>query len=292
MKRVFVTGGFGFIGTHLTSRLLADGYEVRIYDLQDSWHDDCHDLLQLERAMIGYDTVVHLASNADIAAAANDPMIDFVEGTILTQNVCEAARRNKVETILYASGSGVYGDKLLDRPYSEADVLEATSPYGASKIAGEALISAYCHMFGMRGVAFRFANVVGPGQTHGVGFDFIRKLKTNPLQLDILGDGKQTKSYIAVSDVIDAVLLAEEKSTRTFDAFNVATNDELTVTEIAQMGCQVMQVKARFQYSGGDRGWPGDVPVVRLESDRIRWLGWRNKMTSRQAMQWALEAMR
>lgn len=255
-------------------------------------HDDVHDLQRLERCMVGYDTVIHLASNADIAAAANDPMIDFVEGTILTQNVCEAARRNKVQTILYASGSGVYGDKLLDRPYSEADVLEAASPYGASKIAGEALISAYCHMFGMRGFAFRFANVVGPGQTHGVGFDFIRKLKTNPMQLDVLGDGKQTKSYIAVSDVVDAMLLAERTVKYVFNTYNVATNDELTVDEIAEMACQVMQVKARFQYSGGARGWPGDVPVVRLKSDRLRWLGWRNKMTSRQAMQWALEAMR
>ncbi len=288
MRRVFLCGGLGFIGSHLQDRLEDRGCEIIIYDLLNGY--DARDLEILVQEMRGCDTVIHLASNADIAASAANPIIDFDFGTTITQMVVEACRLTGVETIIYASGSGVYGDTqgfLTD----EEVPFEPNSPYGASKVAGEALVSAYCHMFGMRGLAFRFANVVGPGQTHGVGFDFIKKLKVNPRELEILGDGEQTKSYIAVSDIIDAVLLATEQQVATFLAYNVSTNDELTVREIADMACEILEVNPWYVYTGGRTGWPGDVPVIRLASSKIRALGWSNKMSSGEAMRWALESL-
>ena len=168
------------------------------------------------------------------------------------------------------------------------------STYGASKLAGEALIASYCYMFGLIGCAFRFGNVVGPHQTHGVGFDFLRRLLHDPSQLEILGDGSQSKSYVHVSDVIDAVLLAARSAPRPFAAFNVATGDYVTVREIADLCVDVLDLEAgatTYKFSGGDRGWKGDVPIVRINTDRIRSLGWSNRMTTREALRASLVAM-
>jgi len=169
------------------------------------------------------------------------------------------------------------------------------STYGASKLAGEALISAYSHMFGLRGCVFRFANVVGDRQTHGVGFDFLRQLEASPRRLRILGDGTQSKSYIHVTDVIDAVLLAATvPGAERFRTYNVATGDYITVREIAELAVECMGLPAagtEFVFTGGDRGWAGDVPIVRLSTSRIRALGWRNKMTSREALKASMQGM-
>jgi UDP-glucose 4-epimerase len=197
--------------------------------------------------------------------------------------------------ILYASGSGVYGD--LGELEAEEDYgpMVPISTYGASKLAGEALISAYCHMFGLRGCVYRFANVVGERQTHGVGFDFLRQLQAAPKRLRILGDGTQSKSYIHVSDVINAVLLAAAApGAQRFHTYNVATGDYITVREIAEIAVECMGLPAggtEFVYAGGDRGWAGDVPIVRLNTSRIRALGWRNKMTTREALKSSMEGM-
>ncbi|HSY71087.1 MAG TPA: NAD-dependent epimerase/dehydratase family protein, partial [Alloacidobacterium sp.] len=166
------------------------------------------------------------------------------------------------------------------------------STYGASKLAGEALIASYCAMFGLTACVFRFANVVGARQTHGVGFDFVRRLMTDPRQLQILGDGKQSKSYIHVSDVVRAVLHAEGHCTEPFAVFNVSTGDAITVAEIAELAVECLKLEESvFQYTGGDRGWKGDVPVVRLNADKIRSLGWAPHHTSREAMRSALREM-
>ena len=168
------------------------------------------------------------------------------------------------------------------------------STYGASKLAGEALIASYCAMFGMRACAFRFGNVVGPRQTHGVGFDFVRRLRVEPDRLRILGDGTQSKSYIHVEDVMEAVLTAHHKTAADFAVYNVATGDYITVTEIAQLAIQVAglsEENVRIEYAGGDRGWKGDVPVVRLNTDRIRSLGWTCRRTSRQALCVSMNSM-
>jgi UDP-glucose 4-epimerase len=244
--------------------------------------------------MVGHDVVVHLASNPDIARAMTDPAVDFDEGTLLTHHVVEAMRQTETPSVLYASGSGVYGD-LGEREIDEDwGPLTPISTYGASKLAGEALISAYSFMFGLSGKVFRFGNVVGPRQTHGVGFDFVRRLLDDATTLQILGDGRQSKSYIHVEDVVDAVLVADRSATDGYEAFNVATGDYITVTEIADLAVETVGLdpaEVQYEYTGGERGWRGDVPVVRLNTDRIRGLGWRNRRSSREALQDSMQAL-
>ncbi len=232
-KRWFIVGGAGFIGSHFTDRLLADKCtaQVTLYDNFSSgreWHYEHHsadprlrvvrgdvkDTAALQQAIAGHNAVIHLASNPDIARAVTDPDIDFREGTLLTRQVLEAMRVSGVTDILYASGSGVYGDLGTTEASEDHGPMLPISTYGASKLAGEALIGSYCYMFGLRGCAFRFGNVVGPRQTHGVGFDFVRQLLAKPRELRILGDGTQSKSYIHVDDVVNAVLMAHERTPR------------------------------------------------------------------------------
>ena len=311
-NRYIIVGGAGFIGSHFTDSLLADPAveAVTLYDNFSSgreWHYERHagdsrlrvvradagDMERLAAAMAGHDVVIHLASNPDIARAAREPQIDFYQGTLLTNNVVEAMRRTGARRILYASGSGVYGDLgELEVPEDHGPLLPG-STYGASKLAGEALIGAYCAMFDLSGCVFRFGNVVGPRQTHGVGFDFVRRLVADPSRLFILGDGRQSKSYIHVADVVAAVLLASRCCTRQFEAFNVATGDYITVTEIAELAveCLGLRPHPRFEYAGGSRGWKGDVPIVRLDTARIRALGWSCRRGSREALRAALLAL-
>lgn len=311
--RFFIAGGAGFIGSHFTDRLLCDRTveAVTLYDNFSSgreWHyahheqdrrlhlvrADVKDMASLERAMAGHTVVIHLASNPDIARAATEPDIDFREGTYLTQQIVEAMRRTRTPRLLYASGSGVYGDIGSVEAHEDYAPLVPVSTYGASKLAGEALIASYCAMFGITACAFRFGNVVGARQTHGVGFDFIRRLRAGPDRLRILGDGQQSKSYIHVEDVIEAVLTAHLKTRKSFEVYNVATGDYITVTEIARLAMEVSGLSdedVRIEYTGGDRGWKGDVPIVRLNTDRIRSLGWTCRRTSQQALCVAMHAM-
>jgi UDP-glucose 4-epimerase len=313
-ERFLIVGGAGFIGSHFTDRLLASPRtrRVTLYDNFSSgqaWHyadhrhdprldvvrRDVHDLAGLKAAMAGHDTVIHLASNPDIARAVTEPDIDFREGTELTQCVVEAMRQTGTRKILYASGSGVYGEIGVEEAREDRGPLVPISTYGASKLAGEALIAAYCSMFAMRGRVFRFGNVVGRRQTHGIGFDFVRRLRQDPTRLRILGDGRQSKSYVHVSDIVTAVLLASETAASPFEAFNVATGDYITVSEIATLACACMGLApegVRFEYTGGDRGWKGDVPVIRLNIDKICRLGWRPTRTSARALSQAMQAMR
>ncbi len=287
--KVLVTGGRGFVGSHLLRRYAEMGQDAESYDLIDD--QDARDLIGLVLAMRNCDTVIHLASNADIAAAAKYPMTDFDCGTVITATVVEACRISGVRNIVYFSGSGVYGDRGSS-PLSESDGgLMPSSPYGASKLAGEALVSAYCHMFGMRGIALRPANIVGPDQTHGVGYDFINKLRADPERLEILGDGQQSKSYVSVGDVIQSIFVTLDKCNSPFSVYNVATNDYLTVREIADMTCRVLRVNPEYAFTGGRGGWAGDIPVVRLDTSAIRELGWKPGYTSKMAMWLALDAM-
>jgi UDP-glucose 4-epimerase len=253
------------------------------------------DLELLARSMQGHDVVIHLASNPDIARAATEPNIDFREGTYLTNNVVEAMRKTGTLTILYASGSGVYGDLGELEADENHGPLLPISTYGSSKLAGEALIASYCHMFYFSGRVFRFGNVVGPRQTHGVGFDFLRQLLKDPHKLKVLGDGTQSKSYIYVHDVVNAVLLASQSAAPgEFAAFNVATGDYITVTEIAHLAveCTGLQPSSvEFEYTGSNRGWKGDVPIVRLNTERIRSLGWKCCYSSREALRRSMMAM-
>lgn len=315
--RIFVSGGAGFIGSHIIQKLLLAAHvgSVVVYDNFTSGsmdhlksvrlnpklriiEGDIKHLGMLTNAMIGSNLVIHLAANPDIAKAVKQPDIDFWEGTYLTQNILEAMRVNNVPEILYASGSGVYGEDPCIAFQESYGPCFPISTYGASKLACEALISSYCHMFSMRGRAFRFANVVGPKQTHGVGFDFIRSLKQNPTELRILGDGSQSKSYIYVDDIIEAILLVHSKAAeiqnQCYDVFNVATDDYISVTEIANIACRLAGLKPSsviYQYTGGDRGWKGDVPKVLFDVTKIKNLGWRARQNSAQAIESSIVAM-
>jgi len=313
LRRVIVVGGAGFIGGHCVDRLLGDPAteRVTVYDNFSSgreWHLSSHqddprltvirsdvgDLDALTRSMEGHSAVVHLASNPDIARAMTEPAVDFDEGTLLTHHVVEAMRRSGARRILYASGSGVYGELGEVEAYEDYGPLVPVSTYGASKLAGEALISAYCYMFDLSGCVFRFGNVVGPRQTHGVGFDFVHRLLEDPSRLRILGDGSQSKSYVHVQDILNAVFLAAREGPTPFAVFNVATGDYITVREIAELALDVVGCPpgaTTFEYTGGDRGWKGDVPIVRLNTDRIRALGWKNEMSAKEALRASLESM-
>lgn len=296
-----VIGGAGFIGSTVVKRLLAsdDTSKVVVFDNlasgsldrlpQDDRLDfvegDVKDIDALTKAAAGAEICFLFAANPDIAAAVDDPSIDFREGTLLTQNALEAIRINGIGRLIYASGSGVYGDIGEHNAAEDHGPLLPISTYGASKLGCEALISAYCHMFGLSASAFRFANVVGPRQTHGVTFDFVRKLLKDPAKLDILGDGSQSKSYIHVEDVIDAMLLIAGQAKPGFEVFNVGTDEYITVTEIAELVVKALALDGvELAYTGGDRGWKGDVPVVRFSSEKIRARGWNNGHSTAEAL--------
>jgi len=302
--RYIILGGAGFIGGHFTDKLLnySTTEKVTIYDNFSSgrkWHYEHHlnnnrlnviegnieNTLYLKNSMIGHDVVIHLASNPDIAKAITEPDIDFWQGTALTNSVVESMRRSGVKRLLYASGSGVYGDIGKEEAKENRGDLLPISTYGASKLAGEVLIHSYCKMFDISACAFRFGNVVGARQTHGVGFDFIKQLLNNPNELKILGSGAQSKSYIHVDDVINAVLLANSELNSDFEIYNVATGDYITVKDIANLVVECMGLhNVLFKYTGGDRGWKGDVPIVRLNTAKIKKLGWKCSMKTKDAL--------
>lgn len=310
-KKWVIFGGAGFIGSHFVDHLLAspETQSVLVVDNFSSgsrWHlashvndarlqiveRDVHHIDELLEICSGHEIAVHLASNPDIARAALEPTVDFYDGTLLTQSVLEVCRRAGVKTFVYASGSGVYGDcgeTLLREDHSP---LEPTSTYGASKLAGESLLSSYCHMFGFMGRAFRFANVVGRRQTHGVAYDFIRRLKTSPEKLDVLGNGLQSKPYIHVSDVIEGVLAGVQDDSSAFKVYNVAPLDYANVREIVSVVTSEMELEdVTVHYGPGPTGWKGDVPVVRLSSDRLRQLGWRSRFSSQEALRESVRGM-
>ena len=254
---------------------------------------DLKDAERVREAMAGCDTIFHLAANPDIAKAITQPDIDFWEGTYLTQNVLEGMRQTGAARIFYTSGSGVYGeDPAVDFPESYGPCIPI-STYGASKLASESLIAAYCHMFGLVGRVFRFANVVGPRQTHGVGYDFIRRLRADSTSLRILGDGTQKKSYIHVDDVLEAVFTVA-KAIGPYEVFNVATDDYITVKQIADLAVTIAGLRpdqVRYDFTGGDRGWKGDVPIVRFDCSKVKALGWRCRRNSAEAVSDAMAAM-
>ena len=313
-SRVIIVGGAGFIGSHFSDALLADrGTDaLTLYDNFTSgqeWHfaehqddprvtvvrGDANDLPTLRDAMEGHDLVIHLASNPDIQAAMTDPAIDFHQGTLITHHVVEAMRQSGVGRIAYAAGSGVYGDLGELEAHEDHGPLMPVSTYGASKLAGEGMISAYSYMFGIEGRAFRFGNVVGRRQTHGVGFDFIRRLREDPSTLTVLGDGTQSKSYVLAADVVSAVLAVMDADVQEpFVTFNVATGDYVTVREIVGIALEELNLDPRGTdvcYGKESRGWRGDVPIVRLNTDRIRALGWEPSTGSAGALRASIRSM-
>jgi UDP-glucose 4-epimerase len=307
---VIIVGGAGFIGSCCAARLLKDpACRVTVFDNFSSgrrWHltplldsgrlrivtGDAQEISALVEAMKDHELLFHFASNPDIAKAATEPTIDFYQGTLLSQNIFEAARLAGVSRVIYASGSGVFGDNA-SKVFNEEDFSPCpTSTYAASKAAGETLLSSYCAMFGLQGLTYRFANVVGPHQTHGVAFDFIKRLQQNPSVLQVMGNGTQTKSYIHVDDIVSALLHFRDGFPKRYEYFNLTTDDSLTVTQIAQLVIEELGLKdVNIQYGTSDRGWAGDVPRIRFTAGKMRSHGWSPQRTSFQAMQASIRGM-
>lgn len=308
---VFIAGGAGFIGSHFVDHFLgATDARVTVFDNFTSgqrWHlrehlgaprlsvveGDLQDLATLTTALRGHDIVYHFASNPDIAKAVTQPDIDFWQGTYLTQNLLEAMRRVGAPRLVYASGSGVYGDAGHTPVPEDFAPMRPISTYGASKLAGEALISAYGQMFGLQAWVFRFGNVVGRRQTHGVAYDMIEKLRRDPRSVEVLGDGRQSKPYIHVTDIVAAIAhVVRARAHVGFDCYNVATDDALDVKTIVELVIEAMGLRdVTLRFTGGPRGWAGDVPVVRLDLRRIKALGWHPSLSSLEAMRRSIHEM-
>ncbi len=300
--RHFVTGGAGFIGSHLVDSLLADGNEVTVYDNLSAGkkaniaphlkkkkflfhHADALDQDTLTSAMVGHEVVWHLAANSDIPGGNKNTDLDLKNGTTVTRNVLEAMRRNKIDKILFSSSSTVYGDVPLLALAETHGPLLPISLYGASKLACEGLLSAYSHLFGIHAWVFRFGNVLGTRMGHGVIRDFIIKLKKNPRELEVLGDGNQQKNYFLIEDCLDGMAWAFTKSKQRCDVFNLGGASTVTVKEIARIVVEEMDLsKVKFKYTGGARGWPGDAPYVWYDLGKMKKLGWSARHTSAEAV--------
>jgi UDP-glucose 4-epimerase len=304
-----VTGGAGAIGSVLVRALLGRGRSVTAVDNFSSGkpenlreaHENPRfrlvraDLLEpdgFRDAMRGASEVWHLAANPDIRRGTEDPRLDFDQGARATFHVLEAARRADAERVFFSSSSVVYGYPSVFPTPEDYGPLLPESQYGAAKLAAEGLVSAFCHSYGFRGVLFRFANIVGPGMTHGVLYDFFRKLAGDPSRLEVLGDGNQAKSYLRVEDCVDGMLVAAERSKDPVGVYNLGTRDRISVREIAAKVVAATGGRARIEYTGGERGWVGDIPQQLLAVDRIEALGWRARLNSAQAVDRTIPEMR
>lgn len=302
-----VTGGAGFIGSHLVDALVARGDEVLVIDnlstgergnlaahleggqvellVADLLHDGWQARLR------GADRVYHVAADPDVRGGASSPASMFEESVVATFRVLEAMRAAGVPEIAFTSTSTVYGEANVIPTPEDYAPLVPISVYGAGKLACEAMIGAYCHSFGMRAFVFRFANIVGKRSNHGVSWDFIRKLRVDPGVLEILGDGRQTKSYLEVRACVDAFLHVCDHATETVNTVNIGSEDWVDVVSIADLVTDAMGLKGvEYRFTGGDRGWVGDVPRMRLAIDRLKSLGWRPPIGSRESMQIAIQA--
>jgi len=304
LVKVLVTGGAGFIGSHLVEALVRRGEDVLVFDNLSSGDKDNlpmserneqlsvieGDLLNsslVEAAVADIEVVFHLAANSEVRIGASDTFIDLQQNVLATHNLLEAARKSRrVKKIVFTSTSTVYGEATVIPTPEDYGPLMPISLYGASKLACEALISAYCHTFGQNATIFRLANVVGPGSARGVVYDFVRKLSEDPCSLTVLGDGSQRKSYVYVSDCVYALLLGLNKS-KGLEIFNVGSPDAIEVREIADIVIEEMgirNVRKKFHNEFDGRGWSGDVKTMQLSIDRLKSLGWSPRFNSRESV--------
>ena len=294
--KAFVSGGAGFIGSNLVDRLLDVGHEVTVYDnlstglLQfleyardfDRFRLVKGDLLDedsLSEAITGHEFVFHLAANADVRFGTEHPRRDLEQNTIVTYNILEAMRNHGIRKIAFASTGSVYGEATVIPTPEGAPFPIQTSLYAASKLAGEGMIAAYCEGFGFQSWIFRFVSILGERYTHGHVFDFYRELKQNPSRLEVLGNGKQRKSYLYIQDCIDAILLALEKSNESVNVLNLGVDGYCEVNDSIGWICEELGVSPKLEYTGGDRGWIGDNPFIFLDTSKIRDLGWKPKLS-------------
>lgn len=303
-----VTGGAGFIGSHLVDALVARNDRVTVIDSLTAGKKANiarhirtgsvsfvkADLTKSgwQEALSGADRVWHLAADPDVRQSAITPEGPVNNNIIATFRLIEAMREHAVPAIAFTSTSTVYGDATVIPTPEDYAPMAPVSVYGASKLACEALISAYCHSFHIRSCNFRFANIIGARSGHGVIPDFIAKLAENPRELEILGDGKQTKSYLLVEDCVDAMLFAMERTKEPVSTFNIGSADWIDVERIARIIEQEMGLSGvKHRFTGGERGWVGDVPKMQLSIERIRKLGWEPAHGSQESIQRAARAL-
>jgi UDP-glucose 4-epimerase len=300
--KIFVTGCAGFIGSSMVDRLLANGHNVVGFDnlstgqikfmeaalLNENFQFVENDILnfnELLEAISECEFVYHFSANADVRFGLNNPRRDFEQNTLATQNLLEAMRIKGIKKIAFSSTGSVYGDaKVIPTPENAPLPLQ-TSLYGASKLACEGLISAYCEGFGFQAWIFRFVSILGERYTHGHVIDFYRQLISNRHKLSVLGDGHQKKSYLYIGDCLDAVLLAIDQCTNEkVNIFNLGSDDYSEVNDSIKWTCEELYLAPEISYSGGDRGWVGDSPFIYLDTKKIRSLGWSPKVSIHQSI--------
>jgi UDP-glucose 4-epimerase len=304
MRRACITGGAGFIGSTLADRLAADGVEVVVVDdFRTGRREFVADLLErpnarlvegdvldqslLEGAMQGCDWVFHLQANADVRRGVDHPTRDLEQNTIATSTVLEAMRASGVSRIAFSSTGSVYGEPEVFPTPEDAPFPIQTSLYAASKLAGEGLIAAYAHGFGFTGLVFRFVSILGERYTHGHVYDFFRALRQDPTKLRVLGDGRQEKSYLYVQDCVSAILCAAERhgeDPSTFEVYNLGTDETVVVDQSVGIITRHLGVTPEIEHTGGVRGWAGDSPLIHLDCEKIRALGWRPELTIEQSI--------
>jgi UDP-glucose 4-epimerase len=301
MMRAFVTGGAGFIGSTLVDRLLDEGHTVVAFDNFSTGQarfvesarqqrgfelvrGDTLDPPAVVAAMRGADTVFHLAANADVRFGTNHPRRDLEQNTIATFNVLEAMRANGIRRIMFASTGSIYGEAPVIPTPENAPFPVQTSLYGASKLAGEGLIQAYCEGYGFQAWIFRFVSILGERYTHGHVFDFYKSLKVDPTRLRVLGNGRQRKSYLYIQDCLDAMLLAMSRAGENVNIFNLGTDEYCLVNDSIGWITERLGVSPVLEYTGGERGWIGDNPFIYLDTSRIRSLGWNPHLSIKEAV--------
>lgn len=310
--KALVTGGAGFIGTHLVERLLKENYEVisvdnftlgkkenvdkfagnpnfKFYQLDINETEIFCESLKDEQI----DLIYHLAANSDIQKGGKNPLIDYSDTFMTTFSVLELMRRNNIKNLFFSSTSAIYGDEQGKHVHEDLGGLLPISYYGGSKLASENFISAYSYMNDLNVVTFRFPNVIGPNLTHGVIFDFVKKLRNNPNELEILGDGTQTKPYIYVTDLIDCIMYMTKEMKPGVEIYNVGVETATSVTRIADIVCEVLGFQnVEYKYTGGNVGWKGDVPKFQYDLTKIHSTGWKAKYTSDDAVRNTVESIK
>lgn len=302
LNNILVTGGAGFIGSHIVDRFIENGSNITVFDNLSSGkmefiekhlenpkftliEGDLLDQDAIEKACKDVDFVCHVAANPDVRLGALDTRVHLEQNILATYNLLEAMRKNNNKKIAFTSTSTVYGEANIMPTPEYYGPLVPISLYGASKLACEALITSYSHTFDMQAWIFRFANIVGPRSTHGITVDFVTKLKSNPNLLEILGDGKQEKSYLHVSECVDAILFLIENSKENVNIFNIGSEDTISATEIGKIVIEEMELQnVEVVYTGGSRGWKGDVSKMRLGIEKMKSLGWRPVYTSERSV--------
>lgn len=315
--KAFVTGGAGFVGSSLTDHLIANGHDVVVYDNFSTGREqfleraaasgrltilrgDVLDADAVLRAMRGCDAVCHIAANADVRFGLQHPRRDLEQNTIATFNVLEAMRALDVRRLLFSSTGSIYGEPAVFPTPEDAPFPVQTSLYGASKLACEGMITAYCEGYGMQTAIFRCVSILGERYTHGHVFDFVKSLRADPAHLRVLGDGKQRKSYLYIGDCVAAMLLALEKAPDRINIFNLGADEYCEVTDSVRWITERLGVSPQVEYTGGERGWIGDSPFIFLDCSRLRRLGWQPTLSIREGVErtvdyltsnpWLLEA--